>query len=214
MPHPRANPSKLYLVLRGTLDSEELTELAKICQRLEGIGALLLDFEKTKNLSFTALRKAVTSIQSFGFAALIAHDAMLAQTLKADGVHLAHTKDCLKQYTAARKLLGPDFIVGTEAGGSRHEAMCLGEEGADYIAFGGEKQIKDKRGICHKQLELMTWWAELFELPCVALDIETPLEARRMKEVGADFIAINLPQEISSKNVEKFLSPYINTVRS
>jgi len=41
--------------------------------------------------------------------------------------------------------------------------------------------------------ELIAWWAEIFEAPCVAFDVETPEEAEALSRAGADFIAIRLP---------------------
>ena len=69
-------------------------------------------------------------------AALIENDAALAKELSADGVHLSWRDDVEAAYTTVRADLGPNAIVGVDAGHSRHGAMSLGESGADYIAFG------------------------------------------------------------------------------
>ena len=50
-----------------------------------------------------------------------------------DGVHLSDGARSLRE---ARKLLGPDAIVGAFCGASRHEGMTAGEAGADYVSFG------------------------------------------------------------------------------
>ena len=39
----------------------------------------------------------------------------------------------------------------------------------------------------------MTWWADIFEIPVVAFDIETAREAGELADAGADFVAATLP---------------------
>ena len=38
--------------------------------------------------------------------------------------------------------------------------------------------------------ELLSWWASLFEVPCVAIGGITPLNAAPLIAAGADFIAV------------------------
>jgi thiamine-phosphate pyrophosphorylase len=82
-------------------------------------------------------------------------------------------------YDAARKRLGASAIVGADCGASRHFAMEMAEAGADYVglANGGEGGS-----------ELIAWWGELFEVPCVALDPVEPDEAGALAGLGADFV--------------------------
>lgn len=135
----------------------------------------------------------VEVIQAKGIAALVLDDARRALDLGADGVHLAHTKDSTARYSWARELLGPRLIVGADAGASRHDAMVLGEEGADYVAFGLGRDWRDRDAAGGRRLDLVAWWAELFEVPCVALDVERAEEAAELARAGADFIGVALP---------------------
>jgi thiamine-phosphate pyrophosphorylase len=41
--------------------------------------------------------------------------------------------------------------------------------------------------------EMVEWWAPLFEVPCVAFDVETCEEAAALAAYGADFVAVTLP---------------------
>lgn len=141
----------------------------------------------------SALKPLVELAQSRGAATLIADDARLARTLAADGVHLSWSPDLAERYTAARSNLGPDAIVGIEAGGSRHDAMVLGEAGADYIAFAAPPLAHDDAEHAELQADLIAWWSELFEVPCVAFGVTGPEEAADLASDGADFIAIALP---------------------
>jgi thiamine-phosphate pyrophosphorylase len=140
-----------------------------------------------------AARPLVEAAQSKDVAALIADDAQLARTLRADGVHLSPTKNLADAYAHARGILGRVGIVGVDPGISRHDAMTLAEDGADYLAFGAPLHLNDRAKARIRRDELIGWWAEIFQAPCVAFDVETPQEAEALSRAGADFIAIRLP---------------------
>jgi thiamine-phosphate pyrophosphorylase len=102
----------------------------------------------------------------------------------ADGAHLAGP-DAVK---AAVRTLKPNYIAG--AGGliSRHDAMVAAEAGADYVMFGEP----DVDGHCPSHdaiIDRVTWWAEVFEVPCVAYaSVLDGIEA--LAAAGADFVAV------------------------
>jgi thiamine-phosphate pyrophosphorylase len=139
-----------------------------------------------------AVRPLVEAAQRRNAAALIADDAQLARTLGADGVHLGVAKTAARAYEAARAMVGHGAIVGVDAGISRHEAMTAAEEGADYVAFGAPAHLRDRAKARQRRDDLITWWAEIFEAPCVALDVETPEEAAAIARAGADFVGVRL----------------------
>ncbi len=115
--------------------------------------------------------------------------ADLAQSQGCDGVHLLADKALLAddkaRVAAVRRALGEDGIVGATCGDSRHSAMEAGEAGADYVSFGNfdpEPQAPDP--------DLLAWWQEMMEPPCVAMGGITLANARDYAAAGADFMAL------------------------
>jgi thiamine-phosphate pyrophosphorylase len=128
-----------------------------------------------------------------GVAALVAGDEALLRASGADGLHLGWSKSALAQYQAARVVLGDEKIIGVDAGVSRHDAMTLAEAGAEYIGFGAPAALKDRDKGRERRNELVAWWGEIFQVPCVAFDVETADEAALMAQTGADFVAVRVP---------------------
>ncbi len=145
-----------------------------------------------------ALQALVALAQAHNAAALVAGDPALAKATRADGVHLPWSEDLDDRYDAARKALGPRDIVGVEASGSRHVAMTLAEAGADYVAFGRTPLPAEGAQDIEGQNDLVQWWAEVFEIPCVALDVRTVEEAEALARSGADFIGIEAEAGLSA----------------
>jgi len=152
-----------------------------------------------------ALAKPLVDIaQARGVAALIDHDVQLARTLRADGVHLPWAKDAATRYAEARQIMGNHFIVGVDAGRSRHDAMTLGEAGADYVGFGIPAHVEDRETARARRLALIEWWSEIFEVPCVAFDVESPNEAAALGRAGADFVALALPADLNVEELPRW----------
>jgi thiamine-phosphate pyrophosphorylase len=123
-------------------------------------------------------------IQGRGVACLIEADARLAERLGTDGLHIAADDEA---YRKARDLLGESASIGAGCGESRHDAMRLAELGVDYIAF-GPAAASDIGGI-DQYAELIAWWSEIFVVPCVAWNVDSPEDAARLAALGADFVA-------------------------
>lgn len=130
--------------------------------------------------------------QKAGASVLVAGDARLARTVKADGVHLAVSETIVEDVREARVVVGGRAAVGGDAGRSRDDAMTLGEIGADYVAFGIPAFVKDRETAFDRQLDLVAWWAEIFEVPCVAMDAAGVGEAGALAAAGADFVCLGL----------------------
>lgn len=111
----------------------------------------------------------------------------LAKKLGADGVHVGQEDT---PYAEARALLGPDKIIGVTCHNSRHLAMEAAEAGADYVAFGAFYPTATKEPKTRAEPEILTWWQEIMEAPCVAIGGITVANALPLVEAGADFLAV------------------------
>jgi thiamine-phosphate pyrophosphorylase len=162
--------------------------------------AVLIRPKLEHNLGAGEVKPLVDLAQDNGAAAIIFDDVRLARTLKADGVHFdVQTEGALAALIAdARASLGTAANIGVDAGISRHRAMEAGEHGADYVAFGAvdgtavARQARD---------DLIGWWAGIFEVPCVALDVVTADEAATVDRDGADFVGLTVPAGASLEDV-------------
>ena len=120
--------------------------------------------------------------------AFIVNDSVsLAKRLGADGVHLGQSDGDARE---ARSILGPSVQIGVTCHDSRHLAMDAGEKGADYVAFGAFYETMTKPSDYRPDPQLLSWWASLFEIPCVAIGGITPGNAAPLIAAGADFIAV------------------------
>lgn len=80
-----------------------------------------------------------------------------------------------------RAKLPKDAILGAGCGLSRHDAMVAGEQGADYVSFGPWGP---------EAAEVLGWWQETMELPCVAAGGITAGNAAEVARAGADFVLL------------------------
>ncbi|NDC58425.1 MAG: thiamine phosphate synthase [Alphaproteobacteria bacterium] len=134
-----------------------------------------------------AAERLMPIAQAAGAAFLINDRPDLAARIGADGVHVGQTD---APYAEARRILGPDRIVGVTCHASRHLAMEAGEAGADYVAFGAFYPSTTKEPAHQADVELLAWWADLMEVPCVAIGGITADNAEPLVRAGADFLAV------------------------
>jgi thiamine-phosphate pyrophosphorylase len=90
----------------------------------------------------------------------------------------------------ARRIVGPDRQIGVTCKSSRHLAMEAAEAGADYVAFGAFFPSSTKSVTTPADLDVVRWWSELFEIPCVAIGGITVDNCKPVIDAGADFLAV------------------------
>ncbi len=169
---------QLYLIAEAGLGAERLAAALD-----GGPVACVLLRTATDRTDEDAPRAAIDTLrpvaQAREVAFLVEDLPELAAETGCDGVHLSRDGPRVRD---ARRLVGPDAIVGACGGDSRHAAMTAAEAGADYVAFGGDGEAADP--------DLLTWWSGLMTVPSVALcdgDLE---RAAMLAEAGADFVAV------------------------
>ncbi len=195
----RQERSRLMIVAEAGAESG-LSGLTAIFEAAD-VAALVITSQADGRNAAASARPLVELAQAKGAAALVEADAQLARSLRADGVHLPWSKDTMGGYREARHVLGSRFIVGVDAGRSRHDAMSLGEAGVDYVGFGIPSHVEDRETAVARRLTLIEWWSEIFEVPCVAFDVEAAQEAAALSHAGADFVALRVPVGRSSADL-------------
>jgi thiamine-phosphate pyrophosphorylase len=198
------------VVEAGAAASERLAA-ALTCAELS---AVLIAPPAGERLEAAAAKPLVDQAQRAGVTALILDDAQLARAVRADGVHLTAHDDPQAPFGAARELVGKHGVVGADAGISRHAAMVLAEAGADYVAFGAPPHLKDRDKARVRRDDLISWWVPLFEVPCVAFDVETGDEAERLAAAGADFVAVTLAAGLPAPDVADRLSAIAEAIQT
>lgn len=132
--------------------------------------------------TLSAVKQIVAKLQAGGIAVLIAGPADLVAATGADGLHVEEPA----AVPALVKRLKPASIVGAGALATRHEAMETGESGADYVQFG---RLDPSPEEAERAADLIAWWAELFEVPCVGVAADLA-QVATLRDSGADFIAL------------------------
>ncbi len=179
--------TELYLLTPPRIDSgfEDLLARTLAAGRVAALQIRLKDHapDEIRALAPGLIKAA----RARGVTVILNDDPQLAAALGCDGVHIGQED---ASYSAARGAMGPKGLVGVTCHDSRHLAMLAGERGADYVAFGSVYATATKTPKTSAPLELISWWRELFELPCVAIGGITPDNAGPVIEAGADYIAV------------------------
>jgi len=64
--------------------------------------------------------------------------------------------------------------------------------------------VEDREAARARRLELIGWWGEIFEVACVAFDVETVAEARALAAAGADFVALAVPTQLPADELTRW----------
>lgn len=206
-----ATGSQIYLVIEAGISAASRLDAAL---QAAPIASVLVTPAGDQPLVAEMVHPLVAQIQDAGAAALLANDANLARALRADGVHLSASNDILHRYEEAREILGNQHVVGAHAGKSRHVAMLLAEANAEYIAFGAPDFAKDRAAAKARRHDLVAWWSEIFEIPCVAMDVTTPEEAADLTAAGADFIAVTIPGATADADIARHILAVSESIRN
>ena len=186
-PPRRTEPCKLYLISPQDVGGA-FPDRLKAALAAAPVAAFQMRVKDVNEHELARLAEPLQRICADYETAFIVNDSMgLAKRLGADGVHLGQSDGDLRE---ARALLGPDAQIGRTCHDSRHLAMEAGEAGADYVAFGAFYPTTTKPSHYRPPPSVLSWWASLFEIPCVAIGGITPANAQPLIDAGADFLAV------------------------
>ena len=177
----------LYLLTPPVLPPDFRDSLAAALDAGE-VAALQL---RLKDVDDDELRRAVDLVrpvaQSRGVALILNDRPDLAVTTGCDGAHVG-AEDMAPE--EARKLLGKKLQLGVSCYDSRDAALRAGEADADYVAFGAFFPTETKDAKTEADIELLSWWSEIMELPVVAIGGINAENCAPLVRAGANFLAV------------------------
>ncbi len=180
--------TRLYLITPPALDPDRFAR--DLEEALAGGDVACLQL-RLKEVDDAAVRRAARVLQPIaqgrGVAFIMNDRPDLAAELGCDGVHVGEED---APYSEARRLLGPERIVGVTCGDSRHRAIVAADAGADYVAFGAFFPSTTKAAKHRARPDLLAEWSETTVVPCVAIGGITQENCAPLVEAGADFLAV------------------------
>ncbi len=183
-----ASPCRLYLITPPVLAPAAFRDT--LAQALDAGDVAVVQL-RLKDWSEDDLRRAIDVLrpvaQSRDVAFLLNDRPDLAAATGCDGAHIGQEDMPIAR---ARAVLG-DLSLGVTCHASRDLAMVAGDAGADYVAFGAFYPSATKAPPAMADPDILTWWSELMELPCVAIGGITPENCAPLIEAGADFLAVS-----------------------
>jgi thiamine-phosphate pyrophosphorylase len=181
---PPASP-RLYLVTPAVEDPRALiAALPEIFGAAEFAALLLRLAPADERTQINRIKAIAPAVQKADAALILDGNPDLVAKSGADGAHMTG----IDEFLEAVAHLKPDWIAG--AGGilTRHDAMLAAEKNADYVMF-GEPNERGHRQAFDDILDRVSWWAEVFQMPCVAYAAKLD-EIAPLAQAGADFIAL------------------------
>jgi thiamine-phosphate pyrophosphorylase len=186
--NPRSRPGpplpRLYLLTPPVEDPAAVAGLADAMSGADVAAVLLRLVDADERSLINLVKKIAPVVQDRDAALLLAGRDDIVARSGADGAHLGNL-DALRD---AMLRLKPKSIAGVGGLHSRHDAMTAGEAGADYVMFGDPDEVGN-RAAFDAILDRVGWWAEVFEVPCVAYAARLD-EIDALAAAGADFVAV------------------------
>jgi thiamine-phosphate pyrophosphorylase len=178
-------PAPRFVVVTNPIEAvDPAPDLAAVLGAAD-VAAVLLRLADADERSLINRSKSIAPVVQQAGAALLLYDRPdLVARAGADGAHLVG----IEAFNAAADLLKPERIAGIGGLATRHDAMSAAERGADYVMF-GEPDERGHRPNFDAIRERVDWWAEVFEVPCVAYAASLD-EVGKLAAAGAEFIAL------------------------
>jgi thiamine-phosphate pyrophosphorylase len=175
---------RLYLITPPVADAEAFAPALKAALGAGDVACVLLRFTPPDEGSRKKIAKILAPLaQDHGAALLLPDDSQLCARTGADGVHVSRPGETLDM---ALESLKPDRIVGIGGLADKEQAMTAGELDVDYLMFG---DLDPGGESAESVLERVSWWAEIFNVPCVGVAHELD-EVEALAKSGVEFVAL------------------------
>ncbi|WP_455205595.1 thiamine phosphate synthase [Kaarinaea lacus] len=182
----------LYVItpeFSGTSAQDSAHELAlQVAQAIQG-GARIVQYRsKSADQSLRLHQAQAIAKVCQGRAVFIVNDDVeLASTVGADGVHLGMEDMHLQQ---ARRILGPEVVIGVSCYNRLDLAQNAQAQGADYVAFGRFFPSQTKPQAVQADEQLLVEAKAVISVPIVAIGGITAQNGQRLVRAGADMLAV------------------------
>ncbi len=179
---------RLYLITPPQFEPAAFAEDLRAALDGGDVACLQLRLKDVDDDAVCRAAEVLMPVAQAGDVAFLINDRPdLAAEMGADGTHVGQEDT---PYAEARRILGADHIVGVTCHDSRHLAMEAAEAGADYVAFGAFFPTGTKQAKAAADVEILSWWSELFEVPSVAIGGITVENCQPLVAAGADFLSV------------------------
>lgn len=180
--------TKLYLITPPKININKFAISLSEVLKTSLVSCLQLRLKDVKDKDIIEAARILKPICSNYNVPFILNDRLdLVRELEVDGVHLGQEDASISE---ARKLLGPNAIIGASCYNSKHQAMEAAEAGANYVAFGAFFDTKTKNPKTRAKINTIKDWVFISDVPCVAIGGINPSNCIELVSAGVDFLAV------------------------
>ncbi len=180
-------PCRLYLITPPRIEPEAFSRHLAAALDAGDVACVQL---RLKEADDDAIRRAADILrpltQDRNVAFILNDRPDLAAELGCDGVHIG--QDDLP-YAEARRIMGPEPIIGVTCHASKHLAVVAADSGADYVSFGAFFPTRTKKAKSKADPETLSWWRDIATVQSVAIGGVAPGNCAPLVDAGADFLA-------------------------
>jgi len=180
--------TKLYLITPSKININKFSVSLDEVLKTSLVSCLQLRLKDVKDKDIIEAARILKPICNNYDVPFILNDRLdLVRELEVDGVHLGQEDASISE---ARKLLGPNAIIGASCYNSKHQAMEAAEAGANYVAFGAFFDTKTKNPKTRAKINTIKDWVFISDVPCVAIGGINPSNCIELVSAGVDFLAV------------------------